>query len=123
MPCSYYSEGEEAAICRRELNLVTRLLCSVMKLNPYYRDRNGNIYNILAHGFVDGLDEWVKDHAESDKARRVSENYIHYIKLYPSLDTEQIMANVDEGVFVDVSDDKEFYERVVAITKSPLNVT
>lgn len=121
MPCTYYTEAERSEIARDKLDEVTRLLCSVMKLNPYYRDRDGKYYNILTFGFVDGLEEWVKDHTQRDKERRVSENYRHYAKLYPTLTKEQVIANVNAGVFVDVSDDKEFYERIIAITKLPIN--
>lgn len=121
MPCTYYTASERYEIKRKELDKVTRLLCSVMKLNPYYHSSDGKTYNILSCGFVDGLEEWVKDHTQMDKERREYENYKHYSKLYPTLKQEQVMANVNAGVFIDVSDDKEFYERVITITKLLIN--
>lgn len=121
MPCSYYTEAESRENERDELDEVTRLLCSVMKLNPYYHGRDDKYYNILTCGFVDGLEEWVKDHTQRDNERRVSENYRHYAKLYPTLTKEQVIANVNAGVFDDISGDSEFYERIIAITKLPIN--
>lgn len=69
MPCQYYGPGEEHAEYSRQLDKLTRMLCSLVKKVEAHNE-NAQLMDIIRLG--NELGAWWREHQESDRQREAA---------------------------------------------------